>query len=230
MPRWGMVIDLDKCTGCGACVAACRVENNVPSAGPREAARSRAIFWMELITSFEGEHPHLKTRILPRPCFHCDNPPCTKVCPVRATYKNDEGIVAQIYHRCIGCRYCVNNCPYGAKFFNWYTPHWPAEYREALNPDVSVRTKGVVEKCTFCHHRLLKAREKAKVERRELAEGDYVPACVQTCPAQAISFGDLDDRSSRVTQLAESSRAFRLLADLGTQPKVIYLTEGEWHA
>jgi Fe-S-cluster-containing dehydrogenase component len=229
MPRWGMVIDLDQCTGCQACVLACKAENNIPPCDPDQARLGREISWMEVMVSVEEEYPHPKIRYMPRPCMHCDNPPCTKVCPVSATYRNEEGLVAQIYKRCIGCRYCTTACPYTVKYFNWYEPRWPAEMEKCLNPDVSVRTKGVVEKCTFCHHRLQKAKEGAKAEKRALAEGDYQPACVQTCPSGAMYFGDLDDPNSQVAQLRKSPRAFRLLEDLGSEPKVIYLTEGEWY-
>ena len=177
----------------------------------------------------EGEYPNLRARFIPRPCMHCDKPPCVKVCPVGATYKNKDGLIAQIYSRCIGCRYCTNNCPYTVKYFNWFKPEWPKEMKSYLNPDVSIRTKGVVEKCSFCHHRLQKAKERAQAENRQLEPGDYIPACVQTCPTEALYFGDLDDSKSTVVQLARSPRAFRLLEELGTEPKVYYLTEGEWH-
>lgn len=229
MARWGMVIDLDKCVGCGTCMATCREENNVPTSGREMATHGRSIFWMDMLVITEGEYPNIKKRVLPRPCFHCDNPPCTRVCPVRATYINEEGLVAQIYNRCIGCRYCVNGCPYNAKYFNWSTPEFSPEERERLNPDVSVRSKGIVEKCSFCAHRLIHARERAAAENRELREGDYTPACGDTCPSQAISFGDLDNPYSEVSRLVHSVRAFTLLEDLGTRPKVYYLTEGEKH-
>lgn len=229
MPRWGMVIDLDKCTACQACVVACKAENNIPFSSPKEAGRRRIISWMTVLPMMKGEYPNLRARFIPRPCMHCDNPPCVKVCPVGATYKNKEGLIAQVYTRCIGCRYCTNNCPYTVKYFNWFKPEWPKEMENYLNPDVSIRSKGVVEKCTFCHHRLQKAREKARAENRELKEGDYTPACAQTCPTEAIYFGDLDDPKSKVAQLARSPRAFRLLEELGTEPKVYYLSEGEWH-
>lgn len=224
MARWAMVIDLDKCTGCQTCVYACKAENNIPVS----KIPDRTISWMDLLTIVEGEYPDVKARFIPRPCMQCDHPPCTKVCPVGATYRNDEGLVGQIYSRCIGCRYCTAACPYTVKYFNFSDPSWPAEMLASLNPDVPRRPKGVVEKCTFCHHRLQKAREQARAEGRELRPGDYVPACVQSCPADAMYFGDLDDPHSTVTQLARSSRAFRLLEELGTEPKVIYLSEVEW--
>jgi len=226
MARWGMIIDLDKCTGCQACVVACKVENNVPFADPEEAAEARTISWMEVVTTIEGEYPNVRARFVPRPCMHCDNPPCTKVCPTGATYKNPEGLVAQIYPRCIGCRYCTNNCPYTVKYFNWYEPQWPEGMDAYLNPDVSVRPKGVVEKCTFCHHRLQKATESVRAEGRALREEDYVPACVESCPSEAMYFGDLDDVNSTVAALAHGTRAFHLMEELGTLPKVYYLREG----
>ena len=224
--RWGMVIDLDKCTGCQACVVACFAENNQPLPSPGAHREGRVIEWMKLLPFQEGEYPYVRQRLLPIPCQHCDRPPCTPVCPVSATYKNPEGLVAQIYPRCIGCRYCVNACPYTCKFFNWSQAEWPAPMGQMLNPDVSLRPKGVVEKCTFCHHRLQRARELVQSERRPLREGDYVPACMQACPAQAITFGDLNDPDGPIAQAARSPRAFALLEDLGTLPKVIYLREG----
>ncbi len=225
MPLWGMVIDLDKCTGCQACVIACKAENNIPFVGQKEAEMGRDISWMEIVTEIHGEYPDVKTRFIPRPCQHCDNPPCTKVCPVYATYRNPEGIIAQVYARCIGCRFCMAACPYTAKYFNWRHYQLP-EILRRYNPDVSVRPKGVVEKCTFCHHRLIKARDQAGIEGRELEPNEYVPACVENCPSLAMYFGDLHDPLSEVARLAESPRVFRLMEELGTKPKVIYLSEG----
>ena len=227
MARWGMVIDLDRCTGCQACVVACQAENNVPPPNASAAGKGRSIAWMELITFIEGEYPRVKVRLLPRPCMHCDHPPCVKVCPVRATYKSKEGIIGQIFTRCIGCRYCTTACPYTLRYFNWYAPEWPEPMAKGRNPDVSVRSKGVVEKCTFCHHRLILARDQARHEGRGLRPGEYTPACVEACPADAMKFGDLDDPYDEVSQLADSRRAFRLLEDLGTEPKVVYLQEKE---
>jgi len=225
MALWGMVIDLDRCTGCQACVMACKAENNVPAVGAKEANRGRTISWMQVLVEESGDHEE-RTRFLPRPCLQCDDPPCTRVCPVYATYRNPEGIVAQIYARCIGCRFCMAGCPFNAKYFNWrsYQQEAPGQ-----NPDVSVRPKGVVEKCTFCHHRLQKARDRVRAERRELAPGDYVTACAEACPTRAITFGDLSDAGSDVAKLAKSPRAFRVGEELGTKPKVIYLSETEAH-
>ncbi|UCE08831.1 MAG: 4Fe-4S dicluster domain-containing protein [bacterium] len=226
-----MVIDLDKCSGCGACVAACRSENNVTVVGEEEALMGRAIFWMDLVPIIEEEYPHTKAQLLPRPCMQCSHPPCVKVCPVGATYKSEEtGIIGQIYERCIGCRYCVNNCPYSVRYFNWYEPQWEKPLDKALNPDVSVRTRGVVERCTFCHHRLQHARERARAENRSLQEDDYIPACIESCPSNAMYFGDFDDQDSQISQLARSTRAYHLLEELGTEPNVIYLARGESYA
>jgi Fe-S-cluster-containing hydrogenase components 1 len=223
-----MAIDLDRCTACQACVVACQVENNVSPAGAEQWEEGRAISWLRLVPFQDGEHgtrPGL--RLMPLPCMHCQRPPCTKVCPVKATLIDREGLVAQVYPRCIGCRYCTTACPYTVRHFNWTRPQWPRPMEQALSPDVSVRPKGVVEKCTFCHHRLQRAKDKARMEGGALREGDYVPACVETCPAEAMVFGDLDDPASAVTRLSQSPRAFRLLEDLGTEPKVIYLSKGE---
>jgi len=220
-----MVIDLDRCTGCRACVVACKAENNIPISNPKLAKENRVISWMSILVIEKGEAERIRVDYLPRPCYQCDNPPCTKVCPVGATYKDPEGLVAQIYYRCIGCRYCTNNCPYTVKYFNWFEPSWPKEFENCLNPDVARRMRGVVEKCTFCHHRLQKAKEKARREGRKLREGDFMPACAEVCPAKAIYFGDLEDPNSQVSKLSRSPRAFRLLEDLGTEPKVIYLSQ-----
>lgn len=229
-----MVVDLDRCTGCQACVVACKQENNVPFSTPQEAEYGRDLAWLRVIAITEGEYPRVKIRYMPMLCQQCDAPPCIRVCPTAATYRSPEGIVAQIYPRCIGCRYCANACPYQIKYFNWYnwrSFRWDEPLGQALNPDVTIRSVGVIEKCTFCHHRLQKARDQAAAEGRQVrSEGEYVPACVQSCPAQALFFGDLDDPNTTVRRLAESSRAFRVLEDLGTEPKVIYLKEGEWYA
>lgn len=225
MARWGMVIDLDRCNGCQACEVACRAENNIPVGGPLVARENRTISWMRVIALEEGEWPDMRTRFLPRPCMQCDRPPCTAVCPVAATTIDAEGIVGQVYPRCIGCRYCANACPYTVKYFNWHPPSYPRSTLPMLNPDVSARPVGVIEKCTFCHHRLQSGRERARVEGHPLREHDYVPACAEVCPTGAIVFGDLDNPEHRVAQLVKDPRAFRLMEELGTKPKVYYLAE-----
>jgi menaquinone reductase, iron-sulfur cluster-binding subunit len=226
MARWGMTIDLDRCTGCGGCMSSCHQENNLPTADLEESEHnSRPFHWLRLLPEFSGTYPDVTLRYLPQPCFHCDNPPCIKVCPVGATYLGEEGIVGQIYARCIGCRYCMAACPYMAKVFNWYEPEWPGDLKKRTNPDVSLRDKGVVEKCTLCHHRIIHAREKARLEGKALRDGDVTTACQDSCPARAIQFGDLEDSESRIATLSRSSRAFAVHDDLGTRPKVLYLAE-----
>ena len=225
MAKYGMAIDLNKCNQCEACVTACKLENNVQIVSKENAAMSRVMQWMKLATtSYEGNYPDILPVAMPTLCFQCDDPLCTKVCPVRATYKRDDGIVAQIYPQCIGCRYCMANCPYNAKVFNWFKEEQPIDYEKCYNTDVSVRPKGTVEKCTFCIHRLQKAKESAAAEHRKLNEEDYIPACAQVCPAHAITFGDLDDSGSSVSRLKSDYRKFTLQEELGTQPKVFYLS------
>lgn len=234
MPLWGMVIDLDRCTGCQACALACRAENNVPAVGAGEAERGRVISWMQILDGSQSAHGGAQPAgeaggpdgFIPRPCFHCDDPPCTRVCPVNATNRTPEGIVTQIYSRCIGCRFCMVACPYNVKFFNWR--RYASDGLEQ-NPDVSVRPKGVVEKCTFCHHRLQRARERAGTEGREMEPREYVPACAEVCPTRAITFGDLADPRSELVRLTRSPRAFRFGEEMGTRPKVFYLRRVERH-
>ncbi|MFQ5666984.1 MAG: 4Fe-4S dicluster domain-containing protein [Candidatus Binatia bacterium] len=223
MARWGMVIDQDRCTGCGACAAACQAENNIPVVSREQAQQGRSMNWLRMVHEVEGAFPNANIQTYPRLCQQCDNPPCTYVCPVHATYRAEDGIVAQIFPQCIGCRYCMAACPYTVKTFNWFAPRWSKEQRRSRNPDVSLRPKGVVEKCTFCSHRLQKAKDAARARGTRLEESDYQPACVQACPAEAMFFGNLDDPKSIVNQLAGDRRAQLLLEELGTAPKVIYL-------
>jgi len=221
--RWGMAIDLDRCTGCQACVAACHAENNLPLSDPESAAKGRAVHWIRVDRYYEGEFPNLRVKYMPVLCQQCDEAPCEPVCPVYATYKNPEGLNVQVYNRCVGTRYCANNCPYSVRFFNWFDPVWPAPLDLQQNPDVSIRMAGVMEKCTFCIQRIKRAEGDAREDGRTLADGDIQPACVQSCPAEAMIFGDLNDSESKVSRLAGSGRSTRLLEELGTQPKVFYL-------
>jgi Fe-S-cluster-containing dehydrogenase component len=226
-PQWAMVIDLDRCTGCEACVVACHAENNIPVAGDDESARGRSVNWIRIERRFEGEYPNLRARFMPVLCQHCDEAPCEPVCPVYATYHTEEGLNAQVYNRCVGTRYCANNCPYTVRFFNFYDPQWAAPLEKALNPEVSVRSKGVMEKCTFCIQRIRKGEDKARDEGRAVRDGDVVPACVQSCPTKAMAFGNIADPASEVSRLSKSRRASRLMEELGTKPRVIYLNKGD---
>lgn len=238
MVRWGMVIDLDKCVACQACTIACKSENNQPFSAKSDP-ESRRFAWTDVISMIEGRYPNVRVTMIPRPCMHCENPPCVKVCPVGATYMNEEGIVMQDYDRCIGCRYCMVACPYAARYFNWEEPKWPEPMTQYLNPDKAslrppgrqgpeVRPVGVVEKCTFCIHRIEKLTAIAKEQNRLLKDEEvkFLTACNEACPSRARFFGDLDNPNSTVSKLASSPRAFRLKEDLGTRPKVIYLAQG----
>ena len=222
--HWGMVIDLDRCAACNACSVACRQENNIPSYGADPRFHGARPEWMSLLWQ-EPERPDGLPALLPLPCMHCADPPCVKVCPVGATYKDPDGITMQIWDRCIGCRYCMVACPYSRRSFNWSEPSWTASEQQMLNPDVATRPHGVVEKCTFCHHRIRALSEQARLEGREPGDDELqrLPACAAACPASAITFGDLDQPSSKVSGLAASPRAFRLLEHLGTEPSVYYL-------
>jgi len=238
---WGMVIDLDKCTGCGACTVACQAENNVGFKGlagwgklheiADTADKERTVAWLNIYRIHNHKpFPYYKEAYLPRPCMHCDHhTPCVSVCPPTATTKDEEGgIVSQIYTRCIGCRYCMAACPYHARYFNWFDQYFPVGTKRYLNPDISVRMRGVVEKCNFCHQRWMVAKQKAAFEGTPLHEVTFNTACAEACPTGAISFGNLKDPKSDVARLSKSPNAFRLLEKLGTEPKVWYLTTQEW--
>jgi Fe-S-cluster-containing dehydrogenase component len=219
--RWGMVIDLDRCTGCEACVAACHAENNIATVGAEQAAMGRTMHWIHVERYWEGEFPNVRAGFQPILCQQCDAAPCEPVCPTYASYHNPDGLNAQVYNRCIGTRYCANACPYTVRYFNWFNPVWDKPLNFQFNPDVSLREAGVMEKCTFWIQ--------TKAENRELKDGEVKPACVQSCPPTAMVFGDLDDPTSQVSRLARSLAATTLLAEVGTLPKVIYLKRESSH-
>jgi molybdopterin-containing oxidoreductase family iron-sulfur binding subunit len=222
--RWAMAIDLDRCTGCEACVVACFAENNVPVMGPEAAEQGRYMGWLR-IERYLGDEPGgpLDVRLLPMLCQQCTNAPCEPVCPVYATYHTPEGLNAQVYNRCVGTRYCSNNCPYKVRTFNWRDARFERPLDLQLNPDVTVRSRGVMEKCTFCIQRIRFAENRARDEGRPVRDGEVVPACAQTCPARAIVFGDANDPASEVSRRAADRRAFQALEDVGTRPAITYL-------
>ncbi|MEK9659443.1 MAG: 4Fe-4S dicluster domain-containing protein [Chloroflexota bacterium] len=224
--KWGMVIDLDRCTGCQACVIACQSENNLPINDQERFYQRRANQWIRVERYWEGEFPNVKARFIPVMCQHCDNAPCESVCPVYATYHNADGLNVQVYNRCVGTRYCANNCPYHARHFNYGEPVWPEDLRNQLNPDVTVRSRGVMEKCSMCVQRI----RRATIGRREPEDGAFDPACVQACPTGAMTFGDLNNKDSKVSEKAHDERRFRVLEGLGTNPSVIYLKQVDTHA
>lgn len=237
-PRYGLAIDLDKCTGCNACVIACQAENNIPWVGEDQVVMGRDMAWMRIERYYEhvdATHAsHLDVRFLPMMCQHCGNAPCEPVCPVYATYHTPEGMNAQIYNRCVGTRYCANNCPYKVRVYNWYRytdENVPEPMNWQWNPDVTVRTNGVMEKCSLCVQRVRDAENQAALEGgRPVRDGEIQTACQSSCAAEAIVFGDLRDPESRVAQLVENERTYKVLDELiNTQPGVHYLKQVTHH-
>lgn len=221
--HWAMVVDLERCTGCSACMVACMSENNIPVVGEQLIAHGREMFWIRIERYFD-EH-NTKVHFIPMMCQQCDNAPCEPVCPVFATYHDADGLNEQVYNRCVGTRYCSNNCPYKVRRFNWFPFEFPEPLNWQLNPDVTVREKGIMEKCTFCIQRIKFAKDIAKDENRLVKDGEIIPACVQTCPAEALVFGNTKDPEAKVSKLIRNPRRYRVLEYLNTRPSVTYLRE-----
>jgi molybdopterin-containing oxidoreductase family iron-sulfur binding subunit len=220
-----MAIDLDRCTGCSACVVACQAENNIPSVGKAQVLRGREMQWLRIDRYFLGEDENEPGAVtMPVMCVHCEYAPCEYVCPVFATVHSDEGLNQMVYNRCVGTRYCSNNCPYKVRRFNYldYVPKEPFA-RARQNPQVTVRSRGVMEKCTYCVQRIEAARIAERAFGRTYRDGELVTACQQACPTSAIVFGDLDDGSSRVSGLHRDDRHYKLLNELGTSPRTVHL-------
>jgi molybdopterin-containing oxidoreductase family iron-sulfur binding subunit len=228
--KWELAIDLNKCTGCGSCVTACYTENNVPIVGKDQVAKGREMAWIRInryigFTEKEGGKKEARAYFLPMMCQQCGNAPCESVCPSLATYHNKEGLNAMVYNRCVGTRYCANNCSYKVRRFNWFTWEWEGDQNWALNPAVSVRMKGVMEKCTFCVQRLRQAKDMARDQGQDLVrDGDVQTACQQACPSRAIAFGNVMDKESEIYELTHQKHAYRALDDhIKTKPGVSYL-------
>jgi anaerobic selenocysteine-containing dehydrogenase/Fe-S-cluster-containing dehydrogenase component len=226
--KWGMTIDVNACTGCSACVAACYAENNLPFVGKTNIDNGQIMSWIRIERYFPEDKEHAPNLYLaPMLCQQCNHAPCEPVCPVFASYHTQEGLNGQVYNRCVGTRYCENNCPYKVRRFNWFVPEWPAPLNLQLNPDVTVRGAGVMEKCTFCIQRIQAAEIGARNDGRAVKDGEIVTACAGACPTRAITFGDMNDKQSAMMRRRDDNkpRNYRALEELNTQPAIVYLRD-----
>jgi len=225
--KWSMAVDLSACVGCGICIVACQSENNIPVVGPEQVRLGREMHWIRIDRYYGGDLKDPSVVHQPMFCQHCDDAPCEIVCPVNATTHSPDGLNQMVYNRCVGTRYCSNNCPFKVRRFNFFDYTSMKKEPESLiyNPEVTVRPRGVMEKCTFCVQRIQDAKQKARIENKRIADGEIHPACAAACPAGALIFGDLNDAQSRVALLSRMDRKYRLLEELGIKPSVTYLAD-----